>query len=54
MNLFQNNYTTQRIFFPICQFKIKIAKRFAYFLNLKNTIFIFALQIAIHFFGHQL
>ena len=39
-------------FFPNCRIKIKIAKCFAYFQNLKNIIFTLLLQIFIHFFDH--
>ena len=52
MTLFPDNCATQRIFFPDCQIQIKIVKRFVYFSNLKNTNFIFLLQIVIHFFRH--
>ena len=39
-------------FFLNWKIKIKFAKLFADFWNLKNTILIFFLQIVIHFFGH--
>ena len=49
MTLFSNKCTIQCIF-SNCRIIIKIAKRFVYFENLKNNIFTFLLQFAIHFF----
>ena len=49
MTLFSNKCTIQCIF-SNCRIIIKIAKRFVSFENLKNNIFTFLLQFAIHFF----
>ena len=37
------------VFFTNCRIKIKIAKRFAYFLSLESTAYIFLQQIVVHF-----